>query len=287
MKEFDLDNIVNLLDDPDVEVYKLIAADIMSQGVKVVPMLEKAWYQTTNVVIQERIEDILHEIQHKEAMQGFTSWINNGAGDLLEGAYWIAKFQYPSLQLSTLAKVIEDIRISVWLNSNNTPNPFESLSFINQAVYKVYGFSIKKHEDALNPKLCYINYLIDNKVGNSVSMGVLYLAIAQRLNLPVYGVCVPGNFILCYKGENDENPVFYINTNSYGQLVREDDIIDYISHLGIEFRRSQIAACDNQRVALRILETLIFTYGQAENNKKTALYRALLTTFGQGYELEI
>lgn len=287
MKRIDFDNIVNLLDDPDSEVYKLIVADIMSQGVKVVPILEKAWYQTTDVIVRRRIEDILYEVQYKEAMQGFTGWINNGAVDILEGAYWIAKFQYPSLRFSKLVKIVEDIKMNVWLSSNSSPNPFESLSFINQALFKVYGFSIKKQDDALNPNLCYINYLLDNKIGNSVSIGVLYLVVAQRLHLPVYGVCVPGNFALCYKSEHDELPVFYININNHGQLVRQDDIVDYISHLGIELKESYIKACDNQRVALRILETLVFTCGHTDNNKKTELYRGMLTTFGQDYELEI
>lgn len=287
MKEFDLNNIVNLLDDPDVEVYELITTDIMSQGVKIIPALEDVWYATENAVVQHRIEDILYKIQQKEAMQGFSEWVYGGAVDILEGAYWIAKFQYPNLQYSKLSKAIDDIKMSVWLSSSDTANPFECLAFINQVIYEAYGFNIKKRQDMLNPDLCYINYLLDNKVGNSVSMGVLYLSVAQRLRLPVYGVCIPGSFLLCYKGERDDSPVFYINTNSYGQLVHQDDIVDYISHLGIEFREYQIEACDNQRVALRILETLIFTYGQEERNKKTELYRYILTTFGQGYQLEI
>lgn len=287
MKEVDLDNIVNLLDDPDNEVYKLIAADIMSQGIKVVPILEKAWYRTANTIIQHRIEDILQEMHEKEARQGFAEWMSNGAVDILKGAYWISKLQFPGLKFTKLMKAVEDIKMNIWLNSNSTPNPFENLSVINRALYEVYGFNISKENSSLNPNLCYVNYLIDNKRGNAVSMGVLYLAVAQRLHLPVHGVCVPGSFMLCYKRENDSEPVFYINTNNYGQLVRQDDVIDYISHLGIELRESQISACSNQRVALRILETLVFTYGQTENNKKTEAYRNMLTTFGQGYELEL
>lgn len=287
MKELSLENIVNLLDDPDIEVYKLVAADIMSQGVKVIPILEKVWYQTANKTVQCRIEDILDEMQEKEAKQGFAEWIRNGAVDILEGAYWIAKFQYPSLKISQLIKMVEDIKMNIWLNLNGSPNPFRRLSLINQALYKVYGFSIKKEKEALNPNLCYINYLLENKAGNAVSIGVLYLAIAQRLHLPLYGVCVPGSFMLCYKGENDETPLFYVNTHTYGQLVHQDDLIDYISHLGIELKEGLISACNNHRVALRILETLVFTYGQAENSRKTNMYRNILTTFGQGYELEI
>ena len=109
MKEFDLNNIVSLLDDPDAEVYKLIAEDIMSQGVKVIPALEKVWYQTASSTVQQRIEDILHEMQEKEALQGFTEWVNNGSADILEGAYWIAKFQYPDLQFSKIYSVIRSI----------------------------------------------------------------------------------------------------------------------------------------------------------------------------------
>ena len=58
-----------------------------------------------------------------------------------------------------------------------------------------------------------INAVLESKKGNPISMCVVYMLIAQKLKLPVYGVNLPSLFVLTYK-KGDEQ--FYINAFNKG-----------------------------------------------------------------------
>ncbi len=75
------------------------------------------------------------------------------------------------------------------------------------------------------PQNLFINNLLETKKGNHLSIGILYIILGQKLNIPVYGVNLPQHFILAYAGEiseervktADENGVlFYINPFNKG-----------------------------------------------------------------------
>ncbi len=59
-----------------------------------------------------------------------------------------------------------------------------------------------------------LHLVLENKRGNPLTLCVIYLLIATKLDLPVYGVNLPNLFILTYK-----HPVvdqFYINVYNKG-----------------------------------------------------------------------
>lgn len=278
MKIKDVESIVNLLDDPDDKVYKLIVADIMSAGNDVVPLLEDAWYKSANPTVQKRIEHIVQQLQHNEALEGLTRWMAGDAGDILEGAYWVSRFQYPTLSLLQLRREVEQLRMTVWLRSSGTFTPSEQLNTINTVLFDEFHFRADV-ESPLNHELCYINRLLDSKVGNPISLSILYMAIAQRLELPVFGVRIPSSFILGFRREADKQPLFYINPANYGKLLQKSDVRHYIEEVGVDYDDSYMAACSNQQTILRLLETLVFTYEQEENREKTELFQQLLNEF--------
>ena len=282
----DVDSIVNLLDDPDKEVYQLIQADLVSHGADVIPVLEEAWFHTPSVTVRQRIENIVEKIQQQDALNGFQAWISNGAEDILEGAYWVAKFQYPNLSLLWLTREVEQLRMSIWLESSETLNPFEQLAVVNRVIYSEHGYKVDP-KDMQNPELCFINRVIESKYGNPTSMGILYLSVAQRLNLPVSGVCIPNSFLLSYQEQGSKKPDFYINAANRGHLLRSDDIKEYFTHINIKPKQEHFVACSNLKIIARLLQALTFTYTQMEETKKAEMYHKLIAFTGEKSPLDL
>lgn len=54
--------LIALLDDSDPEVFDHVAARLLSYGPMVIDQLEDAYTSISNPVMQERIEDIIHQI---------------------------------------------------------------------------------------------------------------------------------------------------------------------------------------------------------------------------------
>ena len=89
--------LLNLLDDPDEDVYSTVSEKILSFGKEIIPNLEQLWENIQNADTQERIEMLIHRVHFRELTEEFIAW-NKEDTDLLQGAYLVAKYHYPDLQ---------------------------------------------------------------------------------------------------------------------------------------------------------------------------------------------
>ena len=55
--------LISLLDDPDQMVYEQVSAKVLSLGTAIIPTLETQWEQSLDSFLQERIENLIHQIQ--------------------------------------------------------------------------------------------------------------------------------------------------------------------------------------------------------------------------------
>ena len=54
--------LLNLIDDPDEEVFGAVSNKIVEYGIKIIPNLENLWETTPQEGIQERIELLIHRL---------------------------------------------------------------------------------------------------------------------------------------------------------------------------------------------------------------------------------
>ena len=54
--------LINLLDDPDQNVFNQVSQELYDLGNAVVPALEDAWENSFNALLQSRIEGVIHQI---------------------------------------------------------------------------------------------------------------------------------------------------------------------------------------------------------------------------------
>ena len=68
---------------------------------------------------------------------------------------------------------------------------------------------------------------------------MLYLELAERLKLPIYGVNLPEHFVVAYlmlplqylETVDDESVLFYIDPFNKGSLFQRSDIEDFLMKL--------------------------------------------------------
>ena len=124
----------------------------------------------------------------------------------------VARFQYPELPYEQLSRKIEKIRKDIWLELNNELTALEKVKVINYFFYEIHKFG-KSMRKAHSPQLYLLNHVIDTGKGSPVMLGLLYAELARRLELPIYGVNLPRNFVLCYYdpeyNEDPNNILFY------------------------------------------------------------------------------
>ena len=84
-------SLIRLLDDPDAEIFEHVHEKLKSYGNEVIEYLENAWEGAFDPIMQDRIANLVHEIQFSGLKKELQLWHMSGAFDLLQGALIINK----------------------------------------------------------------------------------------------------------------------------------------------------------------------------------------------------
>ena len=274
----EIDALVKLLDDPDEEIYQHVQERLLSYGNDVIAHLENAWEQSLNSVLQERIENLVHIIQFNNVKEDLNLWYQSGAFDLLQGALVINRYQYPDLDEQAIINQIEEIKREIWLGLQYEMSSIEKIKLINNVFYYQFGFSgnTKNHHD---PQNSYLNQVLESKKGNQISLAIIYATLAQKLDIPVYGVNLPQHFILGYIDESDQEKeygvLFYINAFNKGAIFGKHDVDQFLRQLNLAPQPGFYSPCSNAEIIRRVIRNLISAYEKLGATEKVAELKQL------------
>ena len=114
---------------------------------------------------------------------------------LLSSALLIAKDEYPHLDAQRyLAHVNSHAAHLQPIVDRIALSPLK-MAAINRYLFNEIGYS--GHRSALNdPRTCYLNEVVDRRIGNAQSLAVVQIEVARRLGIPLEGLSLPGHFFV-------------------------------------------------------------------------------------------
>lgn len=248
----ELSALVSLLDDNDPEVKGHVREKIISLGNDVIPFLEKKWEDSFDPAIQKEIEELVHELQFSLLKARLKGWMRSSERDLLEGLWIVNTYQYPELEYDTLNASMHQIYFDVWTAFDNHLLPHDQVRVINNVLFHSLKFAANT-KNFHSPGNSMLSVVLDSKRGNPISLCAVYLLVAKKLGLPIYGVNLPNLFVLIYKSENT---VFYINAFNKGLIFNRKDLLNYLEHLKYEPKPEYFDPCSTIDIVRRTLRNL-------------------------------
>ncbi|MFT6868095.1 MAG: regulator of sirC expression with transglutaminase-like and TPR domain [Cyclobacteriaceae bacterium] len=279
IKESELKALVTLLEDDDDEIVSHVERKLMEIGTGVIPLLEREWEINFNPVTQRRIEDLIHTLQFELVQERLFDWKQNRNEDLLEGLWLVATYQYPDIDLEELRQQIHEIYIEVWREFKEGLTPFDQVRILNSVLFDKLKFRANT-KNFHSPANSMINAVLESKKGNPISLCSVYLLIAQKMGLNIYGVNLPNLFIVTYKNEETE---FYINCFSKGLIFTKDDIDNYLDHLSITKQEIFYAPCNHLDIVLRALRNLVVSFEKLGDYHKSDEIKVILKKLDDQY----
>ncbi len=267
--------LLNLIDDPDEDVYQTVSEKILSLGKDIIPNLESLWENISNEETQERIEHLIHRVHFRDLTREFCDWKDGEAG-LLEGAIIIAKYHYPDLNAAVIRQEIEKIRRNTWLELNNYLTPMERVNVLNSILFNYYKQKgVEISYDSPDPFL--INKTLEARKGNAISNGIIYIVLCELLDIPVRAINIPRQFILAYVEEPletdpdaspmNEHILFYIDPLN-GQMYSHLDIENYFKRMSVPPVPTYFKPLSNKRIIQFLLEELSKCFDNVNNQYK-------------------
>lgn len=116
--------------------------------------------------------------------------------------------------------LLEIDRLSVACDRRRMPladsaNVRERLAEISRVLYGVEGFHGDR-DTYYDPDNSYINRVLERRCGLPITLGILYMAVAARVGVRMFGVNTPGHFVIACSADAD---TLYVDAFTGGEIL--------------------------------------------------------------------
>ena len=261
------DALLTLLNDPDEATFEAIV-DSLTLDAEIIPVLEKLWHKADDQLALSRLNWLIRRARTNKLSNELAQW-QKKEGRILEGAWLVATLHYPDLTFDEIDKAVEKIVMDVWLELSDDSTPQEQIEMINSVLFGKYGIkSDKSCTTSLDNML--INNVLIKKKANHLAMLILYLAVAERLNIPLYPVMLFRALRLAYVDDNatedDKRIMFYVEPFEKGLIFDHETANRTLAKQGAAFDRKLIMIFNNALLIQGFMLEMIMLYKVNEMN---------------------
>ena len=255
--------LLKLIDDPDQIVYETVSNKLISFGKDIIPNLENYSETIVNTELQDKIDGLISRLHFADTKEAFIKW-STGDADLLAGCLLLSKYVHPEMNDTNIFKEIEKLRRNIWLEMNSYLTPMEQINVICSIVYNYYkqkGIEINYD----NTDGFILNKTLELRMGNAFGNGTLFLILCDLLDVPVYAINIPKQFILAYFDKHHDvlNPEshstnkikFYIDPVN-GQMYSHIDVENYFKKMSLPPTATFFRPIANKSIILILLSQL-------------------------------
>ena len=285
MSGSEIQALMALLDDPDEGVYNHVRSRLMEQGEAILPMLQAQQVRACRCEMTAgRLEELMSGMMEERALVGLKGWLQSETPKVFDGALWLESVCGFGGQREEGEAAFSALRRDVWLELNEELTALEQVRVVNHVLYSSYGFERATLTEQDGRHAVPAQVLIERK-GSPLGLGVVYLALAESLDLSLHAVAVSGLFFLAYvdptwdASVGNEPPVwFYVNPFDGGQMVAPEELQMIARELEPDWAPRLL---DAKQVCLRMGQYLIRLCRESDQTPAAHRLSRLLEVFGQ------
>jgi len=128
------------------------------------------------------------------------------------------------LQLDSELAQLDDLARRAWERVGQQPDAFRRLDTLRSFLADDCGFH-GNEDDYYDPKNSFLNCVLERRTGIPITLSVIYMEIGRRIGLPLYGVGLPGHFLVKYQ---DLCSSLFLDPFHNGRLITVDDCRDMV-----------------------------------------------------------
>jgi regulator of sirC expression with transglutaminase-like and TPR domain len=268
--------LIRLLSDEDQRVAHTIAGKLVEIGDRAIPMLREAEIEQPEMA--QRFRQVLEDIhgQHLEEECHALSACEDDNLDLEGGAFLIARLAYPEMNSFRYSGILDAMAGELQARLGRKVSGEETVKTINRYLFVEQGFSgnTTQYYDVNNS---YINKVLERRTGIPISLSTVYLLIAKRLNLPVFGVGMPGHFLVKY--DTGRYRIFVDSFNG-GALLTPRDCARFLEQAGYGFDERYLQKTSARTILIRMLKNLVAIYNKMEETTRAARLTRFIEILG-------
>lgn len=147
--------------------------------------------------------------------------------DLAKAALYIAQEEYPNLDPEEYLNALDTMADEVQERLPAERYPMRIIQTINRYLYEDLGFS-GNTDDYYDPRNSFLNDVIARRTGIPITLALVYLELARRIDFPMVGIGMPGHFLI--RPEFQEVGIF-VDAFNRGDILFEQDCQERLAQI--------------------------------------------------------
>ena len=256
--ESELRALVRLLDEEEKNA-AVIKEHLLAAGAAALPYLDEALH-SPNPIVRDRAGQVVAKLRFQELVKAFERFaaLADWEMDLEAGVFLVARYAYPDLDTSAYSSELDRIAAAVARHLRDEMYMEDVVDVINEQLFSVEGFR-PDNRRFYDPENSYVNRVIERRTGIPITLSVIYLLVAERLDLPISGVAVPGHFLVRYDGPYE---TLWIDPFNEGAILSREDCEELLRAMGYPVIDEYLKPCTTRQIIARMLNNLAQVFGR-------------------------
>ncbi len=179
----------------------------------------------------------------------------------------MAAIEFPGLDLEASFFRLDNLAEQIGSQLNQDASGLDFINAANEILFEVLQFR-GNEEQYYDPRNSCLNSVLMRRLGIPISLSVVYMEVARRLRRPVYGVGLPGHFIIAYE---DADNRYWVDPYNGGRILSFADCCALAKQsAGVDLRANPavLAPVSKRQILVRMLSNLKAIYLRGEAFEK-------------------
>lgn len=205
---------------------------------------------------------------------------------LAKTALYIAQEEYSDLDVLEYLNALDTMAEELQARLPTSRYPLRMIQCINEYLYSDLGFA-GNHQDYYDPQNSFLNQVIDRKLGIPITLSLVYLELAKRIDFPMVGVGMPGHFLIRPDAPDIE---IFVDAFNGGEIMFVQDCQERLSQIyqqPVTLQPEFLAVITHRQFLARMLTNLKYIYIKQQDFLRAlaAVERILLLLHDDNTEL--
>ncbi|WP_425616095.1 tetratricopeptide repeat protein [Anatilimnocola sp. NA78] len=195
--------------------------------------------------------------------------------DLLRAALLIATLDEEDIEIEAyvrqLDRLAREVTAAVEKEAKEKPaGDAVKLAALNRLLFDELGFHGSR-SDYYNAANSYLNRVLDDREGLPITLSLVYLEVARRLDVKIVGVGLPGHFVVRHEpAEGDAQLIDVFDGGKH--LSREDAAKLVLDNTGEPLQPDHLKTVNERQMLLRMLQNLLSVAQQKKDREAMLRY---------------
>ena len=223
----EIESLVYLLDDPDEFVRQSVLDRFNAMDQHTIPLLDQVRVSIKDGEKRKVLDEVILKLTFPALINEFLNLLEGGLtslDDLEKAVLMLCRIENPTIREEIYVRKLNKMAAEIHAEILYTLQPVRQMETLIYHVFETHGFKAPDHPH-FDPHEVQLSGVMDHRRGIPLSLTLIVLFLARRLELPFSGVNMPIHFLMRY---DFDAQVVYLDPYNGGRPVSVEECLKFL-----------------------------------------------------------